>query len=706
MSLIALASFQDQTASEDGYLKTTAPTRDPFTLAKTASTCPKIWGFRVTEESVTIGNASATSDYGNFTDGSSVDHLVLKFCHYNNMTCTGAVADNYVSPSTFDPCKQQQFMNCKSPYKAQPANTVGFYFNHCLESGLYESDQYCGAQCPDITPTVDNGTVSQDSEGIWHVTCNPGHVLNGTVSSECQRNGSWSHDFNTTTCTYLKCNSSALPRGGNRAKGVPDGSKDPYAYGHNVSFACRRPGRERCDYYPDYVLTHNTTCLANESWSYIPKCLVGGNIQGWLRSHPLHAHWGSRGGVISLPIYRALRGTARAGINTTELVCTDTVVYTCNEHHEISNKDSLTLTCRSNGTWDREPPECHIVYCDNPTINITDGEAMIHYPNGTITQDPPPLFLANFTIHYECDPTFGLLGDERITCQENGTWNGTSVASCKLVTCPVPPVNIEHGHRNDTLVDHTSFHLGDQVEYECEEVCESGICNDDYTLNYTGPISCVEDGTWAPCLPTCDLVECSPPPVVNHSIPPAGPFTVHTRLSYKCERGYRISGSHQLKCGFKDGILGWQYNGKLPTCDIIPCSAPPTNIPHGTYLNTTTSYLYGATLAFNCSIGYNSTRHPYPSTNNYTTHCSEDEKWHPKPECSAVHCLQPGIAYSIVNDTRSLIPYGVWVEVRCDTIRQPLEQNIQCGQDGDWKPQIGHTLISCHGMVIEQPDLF
>ena len=64
-----------------------------------------------------------------------------------------------------------------------------------------------------------------------------------------------------------------------------------------------------------------------------------------------------------------------------------------------------------------------------------DGEAMIHYPNGTITRDPPPLFLANFSIHYECEPTFGLLGDERITCQENGTWNGTSVASCKLGQC-------------------------------------------------------------------------------------------------------------------------------------------------------------------------------------------------------------------------------------------------------------------------------
>ena len=61
------------------------------------------------------------------------------------------------------------------------------------------------------------------------------------------------------------------------------------------------------------------------------------------------------------------------------------------------------------------------------------------------------------------------------------------------------PQKIPHGHRIDDLQNQTVYHLGDEVEYECD------IHSNEYVLNYTDPISCNNDGNWNPYIPSCNL---------------------------------------------------------------------------------------------------------------------------------------------------------------------------------------------------------
>ena len=66
------------------------------------------------------------------------------------------------------------------------------------------------------------------------------------------------------------------------------------------------------------------------------------------------------------------------------------------------------------------------------------------------------------------------------------------------VVCPMAPLKIPHGARIDGIQNQTVYHLGDEVEYQCER-------GDEYNLNYSDPISCTNDGTWNPYIPSCNL---------------------------------------------------------------------------------------------------------------------------------------------------------------------------------------------------------
>ena len=88
----------------------------------------------------------------------------------------------------------------------------------------------------------------------------------------------------------------------------------------------------------------------------------------------------------------------------------------------------MTLTCRSDGTFDAAPPNCTTAYCDNPALNITNGQVEHLVENGTVAGK----FLENDILRYECDPTYRLVGDEVISCGADGQWNGTTDAHCEL----------------------------------------------------------------------------------------------------------------------------------------------------------------------------------------------------------------------------------------------------------------------------------
>ncbi|XP_063690873.1 sushi, von Willebrand factor type A, EGF and pentraxin domain-containing protein 1-like isoform X2 [Bolinopsis microptera] len=636
-----------------------------FYLLKTNSSCPQLYSFISSEESVFIDRANISQGPGEYFANTTNGTLKITFCRYANVKCQkNAVEEPFEQYLLEDACGRFETPGCKGANKVQPGNKDGTFDRYCLPNGNYFSESFCGAQCP-APPSIKNGTISPNTNSsLVEVTvqCNDGCYVEGPSSSTCQRNGTWSVNLANSSCKYAECKKSDLPQKG-VTKWKSDATSSPFVYGHNVTFFCDRAGPTSCYYLGVLAKNVSATCQANGTWNYVPKCKVGRNC-----------------------VVPGNTTTATHLNSKTKLRCESTVEYTCNPHR-LSLADKMTLTCRSDGTFDVDPPNCTTVYCDNPALNITHGEVEHIAENGTVAGK----FLEKDILRYDCDPMYRLVGDEVIACGDDGSWNGTTDSHCELIVCPMAPLKIPHGARIDGIQNQTVYHLGDEVEYQCEQ-------GDEYNLNYSDPISCTNDGTWNPYIPSCNLVSCDQPPTVFHSITEPGPFPLHSNYSYTCEKGYKVSAeSGVLTCEIKDGVLGWQ--GTPPTCSLVQCGELPemTNGNYTTEVNkSVTLYPYNTQYQYTCEEGYNATLI-------YSTNCSDTGDWAPAPGCLPVQCRRPDVAYVQVNDSRPLFDYHNVVNIRCDTSRvfQP-PQDLLCAEDGIWKvitDSENKEIISCHEPV-------
>ncbi|KAL5249391.1 hypothetical protein ACHWQZ_G018298 [Mnemiopsis leidyi] len=632
-----------------------------FYLLKTNSTCPKLYSYASTEESVLMDEATISPGLGDNFANSSNGTLKITFCRYSYVTCRkSAIESGFEGAVSVDPCGRYETPYCSNGYKVQPGNKGMSFERYCLPDGKFLSASFCGAQCP-VPRLIKNGTISpntNDSLATVGVNCNDGCFVEGPDKSVCQRNGTWSVDLSNSSCKYVECQKSDLPSKG-VTKWISDGA---YTYGHNVTFFCDKAGPPQCYTLGAPSQNITSTCQSNGTWSDIPKCRVGRSCD---------------------PPANTTTATHSKLIPAVQIRCEKTVEYTCNPHR-ISLRDKMTLTCRSDGTFDTHPPNCETAFCDTPALNVTHGEVEHLVENGTVAGT----FLENDTLRYQCDPEYSLVGDEVITCGTDGQWNGTTDSHCKLIVCPMAPLKIDHGYRIDNIQNQTVYHLGDEVEYQCER-------GDEYELNFTDPITCNNDGRWNPYIPSCNLVTCDQPPTVDHSIPDPGPFPLHSNYSYTCEKGYRVSSNQVLTCQITDGVLGWK--GKSPTCNLVYCGEVP-EIEHGNYTNLDKreeKYPYQTQYKYTCNKGYN-------ATVRYSTNCSETGQWEPAPGCHPVQCRRPAVAYAVVNDSKTLFEYHSVVHIKCDDNRvyQP-PQDLLCAEDGKWVVLGAGTaeIISCHEPV-------
>ncbi|XP_013396521.1 sushi, von Willebrand factor type A, EGF and pentraxin domain-containing protein 1 isoform X2 [Lingula anatina] len=127
-------------------------------------------------------------------------------------------------------------------------------------------------------------------------------------------------------------------------------------------------------------------------------------------------------------------------------------------------------------------------------------------------------------------------------------------------------------------------------------------------------------------------VTCQHPgrPAHGDVTPSAPPHDVGTRVTYKCETGYRLQGTNTRTCQ-----ANGQFDGSLPTCSLVDCGDPGTPTKGNHSVTATT---YQGTVSYSCSTGYK-------VQGDTTRTCQADGTWSGElPQCQIISCgALPGL---------------------------------------------------------------
>ena len=84
------------------------------------------------------------------------------------------------------------------------------------------------------------------------------------------------------------------------------------------------------------------------------------------------------------------------------------------------------LECLRSGDWSINPPRCKYIDCEK-IPEISGGR--VQYLNGSTH--------LGSEIEFKCNKNYRLDGNDRVTCQESGSWSNVS-PTCTEIRCPVP----------------------------------------------------------------------------------------------------------------------------------------------------------------------------------------------------------------------------------------------------------------------------
>ncbi|XP_075034138.1 beta-2-glycoprotein 1 [Mixophyes fleayi] len=170
-------------------------------------------------------------------------------------------------------------------------------------------------------------------------------------------------------------------------------------------------------------------------------------------------------------------------ITYTDLTYQSVIYFSCNKGYILHGASESK--CMETGTWNAMLPTCEPVTCPHPMIPKF-GQLNHYRPReGNIS-----VYLDVVT--YSCLLNYALLGNENVTCGENGTWS--DVPECRDVKCQRP---------TEILYGYMSF--SPYRKYNYKEAVTYG-CNPPYTLDGPRSSYCDKNEQWtqkpvcrAPC---------------------------------------------------------------------------------------------------------------------------------------------------------------------------------------------------------------
>ncbi|CAL4133700.1 unnamed protein product [Meganyctiphanes norvegica] len=538
--------------------------------------------------------------------------------------------------------------------------------------GDYDTiDGYCGSASKE-SPILDNiiSNVTSyvvDDEITW--SCNEGYFLEGTATSNCTQEGTWSSS--PPRCRRVSCGVPELPD-----YSVVNGGD--FLYGGNITYKCR----DGYNLQGEAVLT----CAANGTWSpYYPKCVPVTCGPPSLPSHVTAAYvipeHGIKNAFGTSVTFNCVEGYEIMGgkyqiceneglwvgsepkcverlcglapvvnnsiVHKNDSVRPQTARYTCLPGYEFIGKD--TITCQL-GKWTNANFTCTPLNCYEPTIPRM----------GKITAKS---FTFSSIANYSCIYGYTLHGNPSVECGLDGSWIG-DIPECLPVDCGEPEVP-ENGNVES---DHTDLNAS-ALYY----------CNQGYQIYGNDTRVCSGDGKWSGDFPQCLKKDCGElqPPQNGYVL---GVGTVYgDRVKFVCESGYELDGADGASC-----LNTGNWSAEVPLCQSVSCG-PPIFPPNTQEQNA--SFVYPERLVLRCLDGH------IPRGDLSTT-CGADGKWtRVQGQCSKLSCGRP----KLNNDGSIIIGrsfyYNDRVIFRCPPGKKlngsPV---VSCTGDGEWS-----SIPSCTG---------
>ncbi|XP_034083563.1 membrane cofactor protein-like isoform X8 [Gymnodraco acuticeps] len=211
------------------------------------------------------------------------------------------------------------------------------------------------------------------------------------------------------------------------------------------------------------------------------------------------------------------------------------VTFACDVGY-VTAGGSASITCTA-GDWSSLRMTCKRKQCG----------AFEDVPNGNVDYSQGNEFGDKLTV--TCKPGYNLVGNPNILCGNEG-WMGRPPV-CEVMYC--------HPPKTPTI---GSFYPVKE-EYEYREVIVFS-CPDTFTLNGSKSLSCSESGVFSPAVPECVQIDCKEPVVEfgHWDSGSRGPYTYKATVTFKCDKGYRMTNSATIICGINE-----LWEPALPKCE-------------------------------------------------------------------------------------------------------------------------------------------
>ena len=487
-------------------------------------------------------------------------------------------------------------------------NLVGSNNRTCQEDGQWDIETPICEIVKYPIPTISNGSPSgfqRDFGTTLTFTCNFGYALFGSSERRCLSNGTWSGpDPVCVECQMLI----------------------PIDHG-TLTLRDSKVAVYQCN--PNFFLRGNSQleCQRNGSWNGSPPQCLPESCD-----------------TSELEVDSFIFGS----VNVSGSALDDTVEYKCEKGFELLGES--TRRCSLDGHWSGITPICTIVTCPG-SFNIINGRIL-----GTS-------YTYNSNLTFECSVGFRIVGNEYVTCQEDGNWSGDAPI-CHEITCPTL-TNLLNGQ-----IRVQSYSHGSEAIYSCNTGYE--IRELDKTQ---AKRTCGLTGEWNGTDYICEVIECPHPQIQNGWIK-GSEYTIGKRIEYFCDEGYRLSGIPLRICFYTK-----VWSGPDPECIPIECTVPPP-LENGVVLdNGRTTFYYGDLVQYRCNDGY------FLLGDSDRT-CQATSSWSGVlPMCSRVSCS--GLPVVENSETRLLngtISFGDKAIIECHegyTLSSSNRISV-CNSDGFW----------------------
>uniref|UniRef100_A0A8C3EX58 Sushi, von Willebrand factor type A, EGF and pentraxin domain-containing protein 1 n=1 Tax=Corvus moneduloides TaxID=1196302 RepID=A0A8C3EX58_CORMO len=354
--------------------------------------------------------------------------------------------------------------------------------------------------------------------------------------------------------------------------------------------------------------------------------------------------------------------------------------------------------CLNLGQWTRPFPRCERISCGVPPT----------LENGFYSAED---FFAGSTVTYHCNSGYYLLGESRMLCLDNGSWNSISPscldvdecavgsdcdehASCLntngsyVCTCIPPytgdgkkcsepvkcrnPGNPEHGHLYGD-----SYSVGSQVTFSCKE---------GFQLTGVAKLTCMESGEWSHPIPYCEGVVPGENACGNVIL---SLETYLSSVSYTCDNGYSLQGPSVLVCASSGN-----WNSTPPTCNVVSCGSPPAI--KDAVINGD-NFTFGNTVSYTCKEGYT-------LVGPETIECLASGKWSVShQQCLAVSCDEPPPVENASPESGHRLFGDIAYYFCLDGYSLADNSQLLCNAEGKWVPPEGRDMPHCIADFCEKP---